>query len=97
MTVANFFSTVAGSFIVDHVTRRCLLLSTMAVFVFFLSMMSITSGLFDNGIAKNPMGILTIVLIYLFQISNGLLGETPYPVAARSSPLTEDIISRRPS
>ncbi|KAJ4322148.1 hypothetical protein N0V84_004983 [Fusarium piperis] len=73
MTFVSFLSTIGGSFIVDRATRRSLLMSTMAVFTFFLAMMAITGGLFDSGIAKNAMGILTIVWVYLFQVSNGLL------------------------
>lgn len=73
MTVASYLSTLVGALIIDRVTRRFLLASTLIVFIFFLSLMSVTGGLFANGIAKDAMGILTIVAIYLFQISNGLL------------------------
>lgn len=75
MSVVSWIATVCGSVIVDRVRRRVLLMSTMVAFIFFLSMMSITGGLFANNIAINAMGILTIVWIYLFQISNGLLCE----------------------
>ncbi|KAK7420337.1 hypothetical protein QQX98_002760 [Neonectria punicea] len=80
MTVASYISTVIGATIVDHVTRRFLLLTTLAVFIFFLSLMSLTGGLFEQGIAMKAMGILSIVLIYLFQISNGLLSSTLHNV-----------------
>lgn len=75
MSVVSWAATVCGSMIVDHVRRRFLLMATMAAFIFFLSMMTITGGLFDNGIAQTAMGILTIAWIYLFQVSNGLLCE----------------------
>lgn len=78
MSVASWISTVFGSMIVDHVRRRILLMATMVAFIFFLSMMSVTGGLFANGIATNAMGILTIVWVYLFQISNGLLCKHLY-------------------
>ncbi|KAF3074787.1 Lactose permease [Trichoderma lentiforme] len=80
MTVASYLSTLAGALIIDRVTRRFLLASTLLVFIFFLSLMSVTGGLFANGIAKDAMGILTIVAIYLFQISNGLLSSTLHNV-----------------
>ncbi|WAO91373.1 MFS domain-containing protein [Fusarium falciforme] len=73
MSVASWLSTLVGPVIVNRVRRRFLLMATMGVFIFFLSMMSLTGGLFDNGIAMKAMGILTITWICLFQISNGLL------------------------
>lgn len=73
MTVVSWLATLGGASIIDRVTRRLLLISTMAVFAFFLALLSVTGGLFDNGIAKTAMGILTIVFIYLFQIAGGLL------------------------
>lgn len=75
MSVVSWVSTICGSVIVDRVRRRVLLMATMIAFIFFLSMMSMTGGLFANSIAVTAMGILTIVWIYLFQISNGLLCE----------------------
>ncbi|EEU35516.1 uncharacterized protein NECHADRAFT_55554 [Fusarium vanettenii 77-13-4] len=75
MSVVSWLSTLVGSVIVDRVRRRFLLMATMGVFIFFLAMMSLTGGLFDNGIAMKAMGILTITWIYLFQISNGLLSN----------------------
>lgn len=80
MSVASWVSTVFGSMIVDHVRRRVLLMATVAAFIFFLSMMTMTGGLFANGVAVNAMGILSIFWIYLFQISNGLLCECSSPV-----------------
>lgn len=73
MSVASWLSTLVGPVIVNRVRRRFLLMATMGVFIFFLSMMSLTGGLFDNGIAMKAIGILTITWICLFQISNGLL------------------------
>ncbi|KAJ4177396.1 hypothetical protein NW755_013882 [Fusarium falciforme] len=73
MSVASWLSTLVGPVIVNRVRRRFLLMATMGVFRFFLSMMSLTGGLFDNGIAMKAMGILTITWIYPFQISNGPL------------------------
>lgn len=75
MSVASWASTLVGSMIVDDVRRRFLLMATMVVFIFSLSMMSVTGGLFDNGIAQAAMGILTIAWIHLCQIFNGLLCE----------------------
>lgn len=74
MTVASWISTVAGATIVDRLSRRFLLLTTLAVFIFFLSLMSVAGGLYDNGIAQSGVGIWVIALVYLFQMSNGLLG-----------------------
>lgn len=75
MTVVSWISTVAGATIIDRVTRRFLLLSTLGVFIFFLALMSVAGGLFENGIKQTAMGIWSITLVYLFQVSNGLLGS----------------------
>ncbi|KAL6410933.1 hypothetical protein AUP68_07365 [Ilyonectria robusta] len=75
MTVVSWISTVAGATIIDRVTRRFLLLSTLGVFIFFLALMSAAGGLFENGIKQTAMGIWSITLVYLFQVSNGLLGS----------------------
>ncbi|KPM44497.1 hypothetical protein AK830_g2060 [Neonectria ditissima] len=64
MTVASCISTVIGATIVDHVTRRFLLLTMLCVFIFFLSLMSLTGGLFEQGTAMKAMGILSIVLSF---------------------------------
>jgi MFS family permease len=79
MTVAAYLSTVAGALIVDRVTRRFLLITTMGLFVFFLCLMALTGGLFANGIARSAIGIVTIVLLYAFQISNGFLCKFGIP------------------
>lgn len=73
MTVASYLSTVIGALIIDRVTRRLLLMGTMIVFIFFLAIMALTGGLYANDVAQSTIGIVTIVAIYLFQISNGLL------------------------
>jgi hypothetical protein len=79
LTVASYLSTVVGAMIVDRVARRFLLITTMAVFTAFLCLLSLTGGLFANGIAQSAVGIVTIVLIYLFQISNGVLCKSMFP------------------
>ncbi|KAH7176950.1 general substrate transporter [Dactylonectria macrodidyma] len=72
MTVASWISTVVGATIIDRVTRRFLLLATLAIFIFFLALMSVAGGLFASGIEQRAMGIWSIALVYLFQVSNGL-------------------------
>ncbi|KFZ15540.1 hypothetical protein V501_02671 [Pseudogymnoascus sp. VKM F-4519 (FW-2642)] len=80
MTVTAYVSTIAGAMIIDRVTRRFLLITTMAVFAAFLSLMAVAGALFANDIAKTALGILTIVVIFLFQIANGVLSNTMHNI-----------------
>lgn len=77
MTIVSWIFTIVGSAIIDRVTRRLLLMSTLCVFIFFLAMISISGGLFDSGLAAKAMGILTIVWIFLFQIASSMLCTSP--------------------
>lgn len=77
LSVCGFVFGLAGAMIVDRVKRRSLLISTMAVFVFFLSVMAVTGGLFANGISRSAVGIVSIAFIFLFNCSSAFLGNYP--------------------
>lgn len=72
-TTAQWLATLVGASYFDRIRRRTLLMSAMALFVFFLTLMTICSARFEISGGKG-LGYLIILWIYLFDIFNGLTG-----------------------
>lgn len=75
LTVLSYVCVLIGSTFVDKVKRRFLLLFSLGIYIFFLALISITSGLFANGINLNATGIATIVFIFMFNSCTGLFSK----------------------
>ena len=71
--LAQWLATLVGASYFDRVRRRTLLMGAMAIFVVFLTLMTICSARFEITKSK-PLGYLIIVWVYLFDIFNGLTG-----------------------
>jgi MFS family permease len=72
-SLAGWLATLVGASYFDRIRRRTLLISAMAIFVFFLTLMAICSSRFEVTKSKG-LGYLIIVWVYLFDIFNGLTG-----------------------
>lgn len=66
---------LGGSTFVDRVRRRTLLMGSLGLYITFFVLMTLFSGLFNEGIAKHAMGIMIIVTIYTSTLSTGLFGK----------------------
>lgn len=75
LSVLGFVSILGGSTFVDKFRRRFLLLGSLMLYIFFFVLMAVFSGLFSNGIAQYAMGILIVIVIYLFAWSSGMFSE----------------------
>ena len=73
-SLAGWFATLAGASVFDRLRRRTLLMTAMAMFVFFLVLIAGCSAAFAKHETK-AVGYLIIVWIYLFDVANGLTGE----------------------
>ena len=76
--IAGWLATLVGASLFDRLRRRTLLIGAMALFVLFLTLMSICSARFEITKSKG-VGYLIIVWVYLFDIINGLTGTIFQP------------------
>ena len=73
----GFVSLLAGTLFVDKVRRRFLLLGSLAIYILFFALMTVWSGLYQQGTSQHAMAILIVFTIYLFNLFTGLFGKRP--------------------